>query len=83
MDDTIIMVFERAKTNESYDIEVPLDITANELLNGLNTGLHLGLKLEDSTQCFLCTENPIALIKGNTLLKDYNLHDGTIIRFDK
>lgn len=83
MEDKIIMVFERARTQERFDIEVPLDITANELLNGLNTGLRLGLNLEDSTQCFLCTENPIALIKGNTLLKDYNLHDGTIIRFDK
>jgi hypothetical protein len=28
-------------------------------------------------------ENPIALIKGNTMLKDYNLHNGTIIRFEK
>ena len=83
MEDKIIMVFERARTQERFDIEVPLDITANELLNGLNTGLRLGLNLEDSTQCFLCTENPIALIKGNTLLKDYNLHDGTIISFDK
>ncbi|MBO4346388.1 MAG: hypothetical protein J5840_01970 [Lachnospiraceae bacterium] len=83
MEDTIIMVFERAKTKEKIDIEVPLDITANDLLNGLNTGLKLGLNLEDSSQCYLCTENPIALIKGNTMLRDYNLHNGTIIRFDK
>lgn len=83
MDDSIIMVFEREKTKECFDIEVPLDITANELLLGLNKGLGLGLNLEDSTQCYLCTENPIALIKGNTLLKDYNLHNGTKIRFEK
>ena len=83
MEESVIMVFERAKTNEKIDIEVPLNITANELLNGLNTGLHLGLNLADSSECYLCTENPIALIKGNTPLSEYNLRNGTIIRFEK
>lgn len=83
MDDTIIMIFERTKTNEKIDIEVPLNISANDLLHGLNEGLHLGLNLEDSTQCYLCTENPIALIKGNKLLSEYHLHNGTKIRFEK
>ena len=41
----IVMIFERE--NESFDIEVPLDITANELLYGLNKGLNLGINMED------------------------------------
>lgn len=80
MSNTIIMIFE--KNDESFDIEVPLDITANELLYGLNEGLHLGINLEDSTQCYLCTENPIALLKGNVLLSEYGLHNGTRICYN-
>lgn len=83
MKNTIIMVFERFKTKECFDIEVPIDITANELLYGLNQGLNLGLNLEESSQCYLCTENPIALLKGNVTLADFNLHDGTKICFNK
>ena len=77
----IVMIFERE--NESFDIEVPLDITANELLYGLNKGLNLGINMEDSKQCCLCTENPIALLKGNVLLSEYGLHNGTRICFNK
>lgn len=83
MKETIIMVFERNKTGEVYDIEVPIDITANELMQGLNSGLNLGMNLEDSKQCYLCTENPIALLKGNVELSEFNLHDGTKICFTK
>ncbi len=77
MSSAVVMIFE--KDNESFDIEVPLDITANELLYGLNEGLHLGINLEDAKQCFLCSENPIALLKGNAPLSSYGLHDGTRI----
>ena len=45
MKKTIIMVFERKSKNLSIDIEVPLNISANELLYGLNQGLCLGLDL--------------------------------------
>ena len=33
MSSAVVMIFE--KDNESFDIEVPLDITANELLYGI------------------------------------------------
>lgn len=83
MNNKIIMVFERKKPGESYDLEVPVNITANELLYGLNKGLNLGLDLEDSKQCYLCTENPIALLKGNVELSEFCLHNGTKICFNK
>lgn len=80
MAETIMMVFEKTKTNESFDIEVPLDITAEELLRGLNIGLKLGLDLSNPSQSYLISENPIALIKGSTVLKDFNLHNGTVLK---
>jgi len=80
---TIIMVFERKSKNLSIDIEVPLNISANELLYGLNQGLCLGLDLSRPEDCYLVTENPIALLRGNKSLADYGLHDGTVIFFNR
>lgn len=83
MKEKVILQFEREQTGECFDIEVPLGITANELLHSLNEGLHLGLDLTDMSQCYLTTENPIALLKGDILLEECNIHDGTRICFNR
>lgn len=83
MKENVILLFEREKTGESFDIEVPLKITANELLVALNRGLGLGLNLADVSQCYLTTENPIALLKGDVLLEEFGIHDGTKICFNR
>ena len=33
----------------------------------------------DLSRCFLRTENPIALLKGNRTLEEFGLRDGTVI----
>ncbi len=81
MKESIIVIFENEKTNEKVDIEVPLNITANELIYGLNEGLHLGMQLNQVKDCYLCTENPIALLRGNTVIEKFKLRDGTVIRY--
>jgi len=83
MKSNIIILFERPKTGERIDIEVPLKITANELLVALNRGLHLGIDLTDVSQCYLTTENPIALLKGDVLLEEFGVHEGTKICFNR
>lgn len=83
MKEKVILQFERMKTGECFDIEVPLEITANELLLSLNQGLQLGLNLTDVSQCYLTTENPIALLKGDVLLEEFGIHDGTKICFNR
>lgn len=77
--DTIIAVMHIRRTKQKMDIEIPLDISANELLTGLNTAFGLGIDTADMSQCFLKTENPIALLKGNKTLREYKLRNGTII----
>lgn len=79
MKDTYILIFRNCKSGESFDIEVPKYITANELIISLNKGLRLGIDMEDTANCFLRAENPIALIKGDTVLEEYQLHDGSIL----
>lgn len=83
MGNKIIMQFERDKTGENFDIEIPLHITANELIHALNKGLNLGINLADVSQCYLKTENPIALLKGDITLEEFGLHDGTKICFTR
>jgi len=67
------------KTNQQFDIEVPLNISAKELVGALNVAYKLNIDLEDISQCFLRSENPIALLKGETTLFEYGLYDGSII----
>lgn len=83
MKGNVILQFEREKTGESIDLEVPLSITANELLYALNRGLHLGIDLSDASQCYLTTENPIKLLRGDVLLEEFGIHDGTRICFNR
>ena len=79
IDDTAVFILCLHKTNQQHDIEVPLNITAKELVGALNTAYQLNIDLDDISQCFLRSENPIALLKGETTLQEYGLYDGTII----
>lgn len=83
MKDKVIIQFENTKKSESFDLEVPTTITANELLHSLNQGLHLGIDLSNSSQCYLTSENPIALLKGDVMLEEFGIHDGTKILFNR
>ncbi|SCY47256.1 MULTISPECIES: hypothetical protein [unclassified Butyrivibrio] len=83
MNDKIIMIFHRADTNETFDIEVPTDITANELIYGLNKGLGLGINMDNPADAYLRSINPIALLRGDDLIEDFHLHGGTTIIFDR
>lgn len=74
-----IVILNILKENKQYDIEVPLDITANDLIKGLNTAFDLKINIGSINECYLRCENPIMLIKGNKTLKDFALRNGTII----
>ena len=81
MEQKIIVVFKNEVSGASVDLEVPVDITANELIYGLNKGYALGINMNDSTHCFLRSENPIALIRGEDTLESLGLHNGSTIIF--
>lgn len=79
--DTATIIFVNDKEKRKIDIEVPLDITANELFKGLNIAYQLGADITDTRKCYLVSENPIAFLKGNRTLSQYRIHDGTIIYY--
>ncbi len=78
---SITVIFDVDDGKIRKDIEVPLDITANELIIGLNNAYKLGMYTDDIYPCYLKSENPIALLKGNKTLREFGLHNATLIFF--
>lgn len=81
MEETAVVILKIPKRNISVDLEIPLFITANDLVHSLNTAFELGIDLSDIQKCYLKSERPIALIKGNSLLSELGLRNGSIIYY--
>ncbi len=81
MNNKAIIIFNITKRNFSVDLEIPLDISANDLVIALNSAYDLGIDTSDVKNCYLKAENPIALLKGNKLLSDYEIRNATVINF--
>lgn len=79
--ETAIIIFNIKKRNYTVDLEVPLDISANDLVNALNTAYELGIDTSDIKNCYLKAENPIALLKGNKTLLEFGIRNGSVINF--
>lgn len=79
--ETAIIILNIVNRNFTADLEVPLDISANDLVNALNTAYALGIDTSDIKNCYLKAENPIALLKGNKTLAEFGLRNGSIINF--
>ncbi len=79
--ETVIIILDLVKRKKTVDLEVPLNITANELVNALNTAYGLGINTNDIKNCYLKSERPIALLRGNRTLEEFGVRDGTVIRF--
>ena len=79
--ETAIIILNIVQRKFTVDIEVPLDISANDLVNGLNIAYKLGIDTSDIKNCYLKMENQIALLKGNKTLAEFGLRNGSIINF--
>lgn len=83
MDNKAVVIFRILKRKQEHDLEIPLDISANELFVALNTAYELGIDTGDIKNCYLQAERPIALLKGNKSLADFGVRNGTIIYFTR
>ena len=79
--ETAIIILNIIKRNFTVDLEVPLDISANDLVNALNSAYDLGIDTSNIKNCYLKAENPIALIKGNKTLAEFGLRNGSVINY--
>ena len=79
MDKKVIVQFCNEKKGKVVDLEIPLDISANELITALNSGFKLGINLNDETKCHMVSENPIGLLMGEQTLEQLGINDGSRI----
>ena len=76
---TVIVKLHKRKYQS--DVEIPLNITANELVLALNSAYELGIDVTKARNCYLKSENPIALLRGNKMLSEFGIRNGTIINY--
>ncbi len=77
--DRAIVILKIHERNYTADLEIPLNISANDLVLALNEAYKLNIDVSNVKNCYLRTENPIALLKGNKLLSEFGVRNGTII----
>ena len=80
---TIVIIFNNELNNTSIDLEVPLDISANDLVIALNCAYNLGIDTTNQKKSYLKAENPFVLLRGSKKLSEFGLHNGSIINFTK
>ena len=78
-----IIEFVIPKRGFSVDLEVPLHITANELVVALNSAYDLGIDISDINNCYLKAEKPIALLRGNKTLSEFGIRNGSLISYSE
>ena len=78
---TAIIVLNLTKKNITAEIEVPLNISANEIGVALNRAYDLGIDTTNIKNCYLKAENPIALLRGNKSLMEFGLRNGSVINY--
>ena len=83
MDDKVIVDFFNNETKYSTEIEIPLNITANDLAMSLNQAYDLQMDMDNKFNCYLVAENPIAFLRGNKTLKDFGIRKGSIIIYTR
>lgn len=76
-----VIIFRIKNKNVETNLDIPLDISANDLVTALNSAYDLGIDLMNVKDCYLKAENPIALLKGNKTLKEYGVRNGTVINY--
>ncbi len=83
MDEKIIVMLKRNESDRGIYIEVPVNISADEFIYGLNQGFNLGIDMNNPNECYLRSSNPITLIRGEKTLLEHGLRNGTSIYLDR
>ncbi len=68
---------------EEKDLDIPLSINVNELILALNKTYNLGIDVENIYNCYLTSEYPMALLRGNKPLNEYGLMNGANIIYSE
>ncbi len=81
--ETAVVEFRNLNADFSEEIEIPLSITANDLLYALGMAYGLEVSGADLDNHYLYTDNPITFMRGNRTLKEYGLRNGSMIIYKR
>ena len=79
----IVVEFVNVSSKTSVDLLIPSDISAQELIEGLNEAYHLALDMNDPAQTYLYSERPVALVRGAVTLEELGIRNGSILYYDR
>lgn len=85
MNEKAIVEFINKNDNRKTELEIPINITANDLIIALNKAFNLEMEMDIDNifNCYLVAENPIAFLHGNKELSEYGIRNGTKIIFKR
>lgn len=83
MNNNAIVQFINSSTKQNIELEIPVNITANDLIIALNEAFDLKMDVDNIFGCYLIAENPIAFLHGNKELSEYGIRNGTKIIFKR
>lgn len=83
MNNKAIVQFINSSTKQNVELEIPINITANDLIIALNEAFDLRMDVDNIFGCYLIAENPIAFLHGNKELSEYGIRNGTKIIFKR
>ncbi len=79
MKNRALVVVKNRMDGTERDFDIPLDISLNDFILALSSIYGVDLGEEKMGRRHLSVENPVTLMKGNRLLREYGLRDGSII----
>lgn len=80
MENSVVVILLIPSRRLKVDLEVNLDITATELAIAINSAYELGIDTSNIRNCYIKSERPIALLRGNKTLREFGLRNGSIIK---
>ena len=60
-----------------------MNITAKALVTALNKAYNLQIDEANENECYIACEQPIAFLKGNRMLEDFGVRNGSTIIFGR
>ncbi len=79
MKETAVCILKSGGSRAPTDLEVPLDLPADELIRALGEMFCQGPGSCGPGNGFVRCENPIALLHGSRTLREWGVRDGTIV----
>ena len=81
MTDSVVVIFKNVEKNINVGLDAPLFSTVRGLVIGLNESYELDIDINDIKKCYLKVDNPVMLLRGNMLLRDAGIRNGSVISY--